>query len=224
MRAFLFISALALLACAGTDTTGDTASADPGDDLYVPNACGEWAAIEDGREWAYRYTPDNDLTGTWTDSVTRFKGSVGTVETSGSNQSGSTTQDFTTTTEFSCDDGYHVTKMTMQYAGTSDGTPFSGESVTTYDEPVLLWPASIAKGDTWEAHYVGTSKVDGKKTDFDYSATYTARGLEDVTVKAGTYKAFRVVVQPESGDSTSIWLSSGVGTVQGDWYELTDLR
>lgn len=205
------------LGCAPTPEDSAAEAASP------PNGCGPWTAIQSDRRWDYAYDADNDVTGDWVTTVQHFRDSTGTLETASHTKSGAVSEDATTRTTFTCDDGLLLTSSERQWAGINAGTSYNGASATTYTEPARTWPRDLASGDSWTVHYVGSTLSDDVRTAFDYTDTYTVNAPSQVSVDAGDFRAFRVVISSDAGGvetSSNVWVASGTGVVQGDGYAL----
>ena len=214
----MFALFLLVLGCApDADDSSAEASASP------PNGCGPWAAIESDRRWDYAYDADNAVTGDWSTTVNHFRDGTGTLETASHTKTGNVTEDATTRTTFSCDDGLVLTSSERQWAGINAGTSYNGASSTMYTEPARIWPKSIATGDSWTVHYVGSTESNDVRTAFDYTETYRVNAPSQLSVDAGDFRAFRVTISSEAGGeavTSNVWVASGTGVVQGDGYTL----
>lgn len=79
----------------------------------------------------------------------------------------------------------------------------AGEVQMRYDPPVAFeWPLEVGK--TWHGNYVLTLvAAGGQKVPF--SADWKVEAYEDVTVPAGTFKAWRVSYADSVGEKHTIW-------------------
>jgi hypothetical protein len=80
----------------------------------------------------------------------------------------------------------------------SDGKPM------TSWEPPLGWGFPLEVGATWKASYNVVNHSSGKTTLVD--ASYAAEAFEEVTVPAGTFKAYRLRMTNNIGDDNTWWL------------------
>ncbi len=211
-----------LLACAsdGDDSAEEAA--------WLENACGRWAGIADEREWDYASGEGATPTRTYTVRVGFFDGVEGKLVVSGSDSDAKLTRDYTDELDFVCDGGFWVEHLVSQYAGIADGSPYSGRTETTYDEPALVWPAELAQGDTWTTAYVGSVRVDdGDTTPIATTVVSEVLPPQAVTVPAGTWRAFAVKHTSGEGDSATTsreFVVPEVGVVKAVDAELQALR
>ena len=209
------------LSCAPTPEDSAAEAASP------PNGCGPWAAIQADRRWDYAFDADNNVTGDWATTVLHFRDGTGTLETASNRKASAITEDATTRTTFSCDDGLVLTSSERQWAGINAGTSYNGASTTTYTEPARTWPKDVSANDTWTVHYVGSTESNEVRTPFDYTDTYTVNSPSQVSVDAGDFRAFRVTISSDAGGvetTRNEWIASGTGVVQGDGYTLIAVR
>jgi hypothetical protein len=82
-----------------------------------------------------------------------------------------------------------------------------GKPLITYDPPIgYEYPLQVGK--TWKTRHRATNTMTGRVVEFDYSCI--VEGVERVTVRAGTFDAFKIVCENElSRDVT--WASHEVG-------------
>jgi hypothetical protein len=85
-----------------------------------------------------------------------------------------------------------------------------GKPIITYDPP-LGYVFPLAVGKTWNTQHHVTNYMNGKSFDLDWKCAVEA--LESVTVKAGTFQAFKIVCDTEwshdvvwFGKDTSVYL------------------
>lgn len=83
-----------------------------------------------------------------------------------------------------------------------DGKPF-----VTYDPPIgFVYPLKVGK--EWSTHHRMTTVATGKVTEFDYACKVEA--FEQVTVRAGTFDAFRIACTTP-GSQDTYWASRDHG-------------
>jgi hypothetical protein len=86
---------------------------------------------------------------------------------------------------------------------------FSGEKpVITWDPP-LTWHWPIEVGKTWTREQRMT--IHAAKATVPYTLTQKVEAYEDVTVPAGSFKAFKVSTVTSLGDENVVWLSPELG-------------
>jgi hypothetical protein len=80
--------------------------------------------------------------------------------------------------------------------------------ILTYDPPIGYdWPLTVGK--TWTKSYRMT--VHANKQIFPFEATYKVEAYEDVTVPAGTFKAFKISSSTNTGSQDTYWFAPEVG-------------
>jgi hypothetical protein len=86
---------------------------------------------------------------------------------------------------------------------------FAGDKpVITWDPP-LGWEWPIEVGKSWTKEYKMTNHA--SKRTVTYASTQKVEAHEDVTVPAGTFKAFRVSTSTTLGDENMVWFSPEFG-------------
>ncbi len=216
------LSLLLLIACT------PEAEPEPEGRVWTEIGCGRWSGIQKERAWDYNWVDNTEWSGTWTTTVGPFDGSAGRLSTQGNYVNAKFSRDYTDTLFFECDGGLWLTSVESQYAGADADGVFSGKSVTVYPEPVLVWPADVAQGDSWDVHYLGTITVDdGAPTAIDLTVHNQVEAPERVIVAAGEFRAFGVRQTTGEGDGATterVWVQPEIGLVSGPDYELTALR
>ncbi len=196
--------------------------------VWKETGCGRWSGIQKDRAWDYTWVDNTEWSGTWTTSVGQFDGSAGRLTTQGSYVNAKFSRDYTDTLFFECGGGTWLTSVESQYAGADENGAFSGSSVTTYPEPVLVWPADVAEGDVWDVHYLGTTRLDdGEPTAIDRTVHNRLEAPQRVTVTGGEFRAFGVMQTSGEGEDAvkeRVWVQPEIGLVSGPDYELTSLR
>ncbi len=189
---------------------------------FVANGCGAVAALQADRRWVWSSAEGAETQAEWESEVRVLRDISARIWTSGSVQSPKLSQDYSRTSEYQCEAGAWLLSEETQEAGLDGGVAFSHKTLVQYDEPVLVWPADVQNGDTWQSHYVGTAKTDGVSTPIDYTVDYRVKAPADLDVEAGTFHAFQVV----ANDGTTewrFWVAREAGVVKGPDYELTAL-
>ncbi|MSQ02763.1 MAG: hypothetical protein EXR71_12880 [Myxococcales bacterium] len=216
------LSFLLLAACA------PEVESEPGGRVWKETGCGRWSGIQKDRAWDYAWVDNTEWSGTWTTEVGQFDGSTGRLTMQGNFVNAKFSRDYTDTLFFECDGGMWLTGVESQYAGADASGTFSGSSVTLYPEPVLVWPADVARGDAWDVHYLGTIRVDdGEPAAVDRTVHHQLESPAQVTVAAGDFRAFGVLQTTGEGDAAvaeTVWVQPEIGLVSGPDYELTALR
>ncbi len=205
-----------------SDTDSDT---DTDADVFAfESACGPWAAVVLGREWTYAYSDSSSVTGGWTQTVSAYSRGNGTLDTELDYTSGGYTTVGSQSSTFSCDDGLYMTGSSATYR--TNGQTVQSE--VEYDAPVLLWPGTVAVGESWTSRYdyTSTTTVDGESTRYSgsYTIQITAQASETVDTVLGPLAALKVqqVYRQDATTSTSqAWVVETVGSVKGDTFELT---
>jgi hypothetical protein len=204
------------------DADGDAdADADADGDPAYDADCGPWAAIALGRSWTYEYDGSGGFTGGFGNEVAKLKNGKGEMANWGEYSTSGYTTDTDGTVDFVCDDGYRIAGSSS--TSTTNGTRSS--STTTYDEPVLIIPASMKVGDEWTARFDWTTVVSGETYTGSYSQDYEVMARAEVSTEAGDFSALRVKITYDTGSTTSsttAWYAEGYGLVAGDGYELVD--
>lgn len=78
----------------------------------------------------------------------------------------------------------------------------TGQSVMRWDPPIgYQWPLEVGK--TWTKDYVMTVAPSGQKVPF--TTNWKVEAYEDVTVPAGTFKAWRVSYSDSLGETQTLW-------------------
>mgnify|MGYP003434349692 CR=1 FL=1 len=91
-----------------------------------------------------------------------------------------------------------------------------GEPLMSFDPP-LGWQYPIMVGKTWTTSHKMTAHATGKTTAFESSCKVEDHG--DVTVPAGTFKAFKLACTSTIGNVDTFWFSADHGI-----YVKTSLR
>lgn len=84
----------------------------------------------------------------------------------------------------------------------------SNAPVITFDPP-QLWQFPLEVGKSWTREQRMT--IHAAKRTVTYSLTQKVEGYEDVTVPAGTFKAFKISTATSLGDENLIWFSPELG-------------
>lgn len=95
----------------------------------------------------------------------------------------------------------------------SDGKWFAvlapdGKPVMSFDPPVG-WELPLQVGKSWSTRHRLTVGATGNTVDYQFSCKVEA--FEKVTVRAGTFDAFRVHCNTSSGSDETYWSSPGLG-------------
>ena len=84
----------------------------------------------------------------------------------------------------------------------------AGQIQMRFDPPIgYQWPLTVGK--TWTKEFATTVVASGQKIPF--SATWKVEAFEDVTVPAGTFKAWRVSYSDSGGTTQMLWSAPEVG-------------
>jgi hypothetical protein len=83
-----------------------------------------------------------------------------------------------------------------------------GAVAVTWDPP-LLWDWPIHVGKSWAKAYSMTLHPSGRT--ISYQVRQTVEGFEDVTVPAGTFKAFRIASTDTLGNEDKFWFQPELG-------------
>ncbi len=209
---------LALVACAPEAVEAVEAEAG-----FVPNECGTVAAFQEDRSWTWAYVSGSESAGDWSSAVKMLKGSTARVEMQGNLTSSEFTQDYTLTSEYECAAGTWLVEQELQAAGVNGGVAYTTHTLTTYAEPVLVWPADLENGAEWTSTYIGTANTDGTKTSVNYSMSYSVKAPMEIEVEGGQFRAFLVIATTDEGVESRLWLARETGLVKGQDYELTAL-
>ena len=178
---------------------------------YFPNVAGD--------QW--EYTGENSLIGAYTrrDTISSSNDASFTQQTTQDNVTYSVSYDCSST-------GLTSQNPVQQYAGALLNSADAPVNVKLSSNSGITLPANIAPGDTWQqaADFEATStqvNVNGRFV-FDY----TAIGVENVTVPAGTFNALRVdgtiriqvtsLHVPAGTYTITTWWAPGVGIVKSE--------
>lgn len=82
-----------------------------------------------------------------------------------------------------------------------------GKPVMTFDPP-MGWEFPLKVGKSWGTKHRITTVATGKAMDYEFACKVEA--FEKVTVRAGTFDAFRVHCTPSSGSDETFWSSPEV--------------
>ena len=243
---FIVILLLSMAACslpsastdvetASTDEPAPTEEGGGGEPVEVPElgmpvmgagVCGNaYYPVREGATWNYTGTNSEVGVYSWTDTIT-----------------GVSDNGFTLTSQF---EGLKRTQswecrpeglLSLQLGGGPAGSITSDQTqlnLETQGVTGVTYPVEINVGDQWShAHeFSGTMDIAGQAAEAngDESATFTALGMESVTVPAGTFEAMKVEVMTTininstfqgitvpvtfTGTTTS-WFAQGVGWVK----------
>ena len=86
---------------------------------------------------------------------------------------------------------------------------FKGDAPLQTWDPPIGYNHPLAVGASWSRKHRFTDHV--KKIDTEFTATWKVESLEDVTVRAGTFKAYKVAYTDDIGNENVQWLSSELG-------------
>lgn len=119
--------------------------------------------------------------------------------------------------------GRPVVRVSSERAGTNIMDPathgvlaqinIGGNSLLSFDPPIAYqWPLVVGKA--WTSRH--TMTIHGNNTQRPLEMNFRVEAYEDVTVPAGRYKAFRMVVTSSFGEVEQVWTapSLGIGTVK----------
>lgn len=205
---------LAAMACAPEEVEAEVG--------FVANGCGPVAAMQEDRRWVWSSVEGAETQAEWESEVRALRDISARIWTSGSVTSPKLSQDYSRTSEYECGGGTWLLGEEAQAAGLDGGVAFSHATVVEYDEPVLVWPADLQNGDTWQSHYVGTSRTDGVSTPIDYTVDYRVKAPADLDLEAGSFHAFQVVANDGTAE-WRFWVARESGVVKGQDYKLTAL-
>ena len=133
----------------------------------------------------------------------------------------------TTTRKYVCDgDKINVISNTIE---SKNPKGVSGQLDGKFPETatVMIGPSSLTPGATWSYKMDATIKLPDKPDKKDtFALAFEVRGIEDVTVPAGTFHTVRVGVKVNGKDSDEYY-AAGIGLVRrklsdGTTWELTD--
>jgi hypothetical protein len=83
-----------------------------------------------------------------------------------------------------------------------------GKATTVFDPPVgYQWPLQVGK--TWTSKHTVTMPATGRTTPMEVN--WKVEAWEDVTVPAGTYKAYKVVTTNSFGEVETRWVAPAAG-------------
>ncbi len=83
-----------------------------------------------------------------------------------------------------------------------------GSPVTTFDPPVdYQWPVAVGK--TWTSSHTVTQLPSGRQSRLEIQ--WKVEAYEDVTVPAGTFKAYRITWSNQLGEVETRWFSPSAG-------------
>jgi hypothetical protein len=85
-----------------------------------------------------------------------------------------------------------------------------GEVPVTSFEPALGWDFPLEVGKTWSRKHRVTNHAN--KTTSDFTGSWKVEAYEDVTVRAGTFKAYKVRYTDTAGTESTTWWSPETGT------------
>jgi hypothetical protein len=86
---------------------------------------------------------------------------------------------------------------------------FAGDKpIVTWDPP-LGWEWPLEVGKSWTKEYRMTNHMNQRTV--TYQSTQKVEGYEDVTVPAGTFKAFRMSTSTSLGEENVVWFSPDLG-------------
>ena len=88
-----------------------------------------------------------------------------------------------------------------------------GKPVMAFDPPIdYAWPLTV--GQTWSTQYAVTLYPSGAKVPM--KRDFKVEGFEDVTVPAGTFKAWKLSWKDSTGETETRWISpaQGIATVK----------
>lgn len=214
----LFLLTLSACTSAADDTAGGPGGGGPG---LRGGPCGPYAGTL-GTTLTYAYTDayqaETGTSGSMTSTFSDFDAATGaatftaitTTVTAQTNSSSQGAQHLTCGA-----DGVYLDSATYQYTVQANGSVYSGQVETTYDAPVLIYPAGLAEGSAWTSTYAGTN-VDSNSGPNDFSYTQEAHAVrtEPVTVPAGTFDTLVVSYASDGAQPYTVWLDVDLGAVQ----------
>jgi hypothetical protein len=83
-----------------------------------------------------------------------------------------------------------------------------GKPAVSFDPPIG-WQYPLKVGKTWTTRHRMTMHATGNSVEFDFSCN--VEDFEKVTVRAGTFDAFRVRCKTNLGADDTYWSSPGLG-------------
>lgn len=86
---------------------------------------------------------------------------------------------------------------------------FKGDTPLQTWDPPIGFNHPLAVGASWSRKHRFTNHVTKDKAEF--TGTWKVEALEDVTVRAGTFKAYKVVYTDDIGNENVQWMSPEVG-------------
>jgi hypothetical protein len=86
---------------------------------------------------------------------------------------------------------------------------YAGEKPLFTWNPPISWEWPLEVGKSWTKTYQSTNH--GTKRTVSYESTQKVEAYEDVTVPAGTFKAFRIKTSTSMGDDNVVWYSPELG-------------
>ena len=84
-----------------------------------------------------------------------------------------------------------------------------GRPVVSFDPPIG-WVFPLTVGKTWSQHQRMVLHASGKTVEFDF--TCKVEDFQKVTVRAGSFDAFRIHCTSTAGADEAYWVSPGVGS------------
>ena len=94
-----------------------------------------------------------------------------------------------------------------------------GKPILTYDPPIgYNWPLMVGK--TWTSSHRMT--LIAKNQVFPFETTYRVEAYEDVTVPAGTFKAFKIRSSSNTGSEDTYWYAPEPGVFVKQSLRRTD--
>lgn len=216
---------LVLLACNPDDPLiGDPVST--GDDGVLAGACGLFSSVDTaGASWTFRWDEAVGYEGSWTDvsaGADTWQGeSVYRVDTTGASwPPGRDSYTWTAETYYACD-AQGVWEVWRRHVSTDVLT--GGDIVVSdysyyYTEPVLIWPAELAVGDSWTRE-IAYDVYDGDAQyviSADYDQELEVVGEAEVEVAAGSFDALIL-------DAEGVEVAVAEGAGQLYWTEISEL-
>lgn len=93
-----------------------------------------------------------------------------------------------------------------------------GDTLLQSFEPAIGWDRPLEVGKTWSRKHRSTNHV--KKTTTDFVGTWKVEAYEDVTVRAGTFKAYKVLYSDTLGTEGATWWSPEIDA----WVKVSNRR
>lgn len=238
VRTFIGLLVIAILGCAGgkdAKDDGEVGGDDTAGGTTVPPTEYDWSGdcppasgIGANTTWEYEYNEQyeksNATTGTYSVEVEdRAEDGTLTLVTEVSTEGSNNSFESKTTSQYGCDGTglwllatYYEYTVTVYY-------PYEGWREYTYDAPILLMPASVDVGDSWETVYAGVYVDElGARRATDYIISTEVTGREELTVPAGTFTAMEWSQSWSTGSDTTAWYSNGVGLVASEEADLVE--